>query len=360
MVYNESMTIEYILEFVLALAILIITHELGHFLACRLLKVEVEEFGVGLPPRAMRLFRLGGTEFTLNWLPFGGFVRPKGENDPHVAGGLAAAKPAVRIGVALAGPLANLFLAVITYAVMAFLVGEPDPKRAGQVLIQGVQANSPAYVAGLQLGDLILAINHTPVNSPSQAREIIYQNLDQPVVIQYRRGETVASVTLTPLSSRTPQQGATGIQLGIPTRPIPAWKAAKYGFQFTYHHIAFLIQSVGRLLTGQLASENAQLVGPIGMGRLYVDVRENAPVAGAIPLLDVLTFLTNVTVTLAVLNLLPVPALDGGRVLLALPELFFRKRLNPRIETALITTTLLLLLGFMLLVSLQDVLVAMR
>src|SRR4030043_1422295 len=109
------MTFQLIVEFIFALGALIFIHEFGHFIACKLLKIEVEEFGFGYPPRALKLFTLGGTKFTLNWIPFGGFVRPKGENDPSIAGGMAAASPWKRIAVLLAGPTMNLLTAVILF-----------------------------------------------------------------------------------------------------------------------------------------------------------------------------------------------------------------------------------------------------
>ncbi len=351
-----GMTGQYVFEFVLALAVLIITHEFGHFLACRLFKIEVEEFGIGLPPRLFRLFRLGKTEFTLNWIPLGGFVRPKGENDPSIPGGLAAARPLTRIGVALAGPLANLLLAVFVYAIMIGLVGLPDPQRANVVEVKGVLPDSPAYYAGLQLGDVILSINGEAVHSVEQARDLIYQNLDQPVIVEYQRGNEVLASTMTPLSSRSPQEGATGVHLGAPTRPASFWEAIGHGVRLTYTHIAMLFTLTGQLLTGRLPSSGAEIVGPIGMGRIYVGMRELAPIAGTLRIINVLSFLTNVTITLALLNLLPIPALDGGRVLLALPELILRRRLNPKVETALVASTFLLLLGLMMLVSLQDLL----
>ncbi|HOD05757.1 MAG TPA: site-2 protease family protein, partial [Anaerolineaceae bacterium] len=104
-----------ILEFILALGVLVFLHELGHFLVSRFFKIEIEEFGFGFPPRMVKLFKLGGTDFTINWIPFGAFVRPKGENDPEVSGGLASANPWVRLAVLLGGPVMNLLTGVILF-----------------------------------------------------------------------------------------------------------------------------------------------------------------------------------------------------------------------------------------------------
>src|SRR3990172_323177 len=151
-----------IAQFVGALAALIIIHELGHFFASRLLGVEVEEFGLGFPPRILTLFTAGGTRFSLNLIPLGGFVRPKGENDPSVPGGLAAASPWVRLAVVSAGPLANLAVGVILYALIFARVGMPI---TNQVLVVEVAENSPAQQAGLLPGDLIVRVNEVEVDS---------------------------------------------------------------------------------------------------------------------------------------------------------------------------------------------------
>src|SRR4030042_2767211 len=117
------MTIQLIIEFVIALAMLIFIHEFGHFVVCKLLGIEVEEFGFGYPPRALTLFERGGTKFTLKWLPLGGFVRPKGENDPTIPGGMASANQWKRIAVLLAGPMMNLLSAVILFIVISGIIG---------------------------------------------------------------------------------------------------------------------------------------------------------------------------------------------------------------------------------------------
>lgn len=145
-----------LLQFIAVLASMIMLHELGHFAACRLFGVEVEEFGFGFPPRITKLFTLRGTEYTLNWIPLGGFVKPRGESQPEVEGGLAASSPLVRIGVYIAGPLMNLLAAVIIYAVIISQLGIPD---GSVVQIGDIVSNSPASEAGLMVGDTILSIN---------------------------------------------------------------------------------------------------------------------------------------------------------------------------------------------------------
>src|SRR4030066_951805 len=136
------MTIQLIIEFVIALAILIFIHEFGHFVVCKLLKSEVEEFGFGYPPRALTLFERGGTKFTLNWLPLGGFVRPKGENDPTIPGGMASANPWKRIAVLLAGPTMNLLTAALLFIAIYGIIGSLPDRNTVQV--GDIAPNSPA------------------------------------------------------------------------------------------------------------------------------------------------------------------------------------------------------------------------
>src|SRR5512138_3190669 len=165
------MTALNILIFVLVFGGMVIVHELGHFIAARLVKVEVEEFGIGLPtPGAITLFTWQGTRFTLNWLPLGGFVRPKGENDPNIPGGLAAASPWKRLIVLFAGPLMNLLAAVLIYTLIFSRVGVPDTTK---VLIASVTPGSPAAAAGFQDGDIFVSGNGKSINSYDTLRAII-------------------------------------------------------------------------------------------------------------------------------------------------------------------------------------------
>src|SRR5512141_2151962 len=154
-----------LLIFVAVFAAVVFIHEFGHFIVARLLKVEVEEFGFGLPPRILTLFNWKGTRFTLNWLPIGGFVRPKGENDPTVVGGLAAANPWTRLAVLVAGPTMNLLLGVLVFSILFLQIGVPDYT---QVQIGDVLAGSPAAQAGIQLNDIVLDANGIGIHDPTQ------------------------------------------------------------------------------------------------------------------------------------------------------------------------------------------------
>src|SRR4030067_409180 len=133
-----------IVVFVLFIGALVFGSAFGHFVAARALGVEVDEFVLGFPPRLATLFTAGRTRFTLNAIPLGGFVRPAGEDDPDVPGGLASARKAVRARVVLAGPAANVFLAFVAFAA-AFKFAAPDPDR---VLITGIVAGSPGGAGG--------------------------------------------------------------------------------------------------------------------------------------------------------------------------------------------------------------------
>ncbi len=196
------MTVQTILEFAVALIALIILHEFGHFIACRLFHVDVEEFGLGLPsPRPIVLFESGGTKFTFNWLLLGGFVRPKGENDPSVPGGLAAASPWKRICVFLAGPLMNLTVGVVLYAMLFARYGYPDaiPNQV-QIFVPTGQdfIDSPANQAGLQSCDIITNINGQMATDYETVSSVVEANRGKLTTITYLRQGKSAEVTLTP------------------------------------------------------------------------------------------------------------------------------------------------------------------
>jgi regulator of sigma E protease len=225
------------LIFVAVFAGVVLTHEFGHFLVGRLFKVEIDEFGVGLPPRMLTLFHWQGTAFTLNWLPLGGFNRFKGENDPNVAGGLAASSPWVRLAVLLAGPSMNLVAGVLVYSLLFTQIGLPD---FNSVKIYDVTPNSPAEQAGLKANDIILSAAGQPINNDTQLRSLIQAHLDQPLQLTVQRGDQTLQFSAVPLSSRSATEGALGILPGAPFVPAKSWFASRGPLPRLEGHLRFL------------------------------------------------------------------------------------------------------------------------
>jgi len=352
------------LIFVGVFAAVVLIHEFGHFLAARLFKVDVEEFGFGLPPRAMKLFKWKGTDFTLNWLPLGGFVRPKGENDPNVEGGLAASSPWVRLGVLFAGPAMNLLAGVLVNSILFAQVGVPDMTR---VMLYDVSPNSPASRAGLQANDFILSVDGQPVNGDDEFRSLIQAHLDQSMQITVKRGDETVELTATPLSSRSADEGALGILPGPPMVPAESFlQAVPYGAQYTYAQIRQIISLPVMLIRNQLSPEEGRFIGLKGIYDLFgqavsrdVQSRETTPPTSTTPAPIeptnfTLQIIASLTLTLGILNLLPFPALDGGRIIFVLPELILHKRVPPELENVVHAVGFALIIIFMLYINAMD------
>jgi regulator of sigma E protease len=356
------------LIFVAVLAVAIFIHEFGHFIVARLLKVEVEEFGFGLPPRIMTLCHYKGTEFTLNWLPIGGFVRPKGENDPNVPGGLAAASPWTRLAVLLAGPSMNLLLGVVVFSILFFQVGVPDFTK---VQIGDVVPASPAEQAGLKANDLIVAANGVAIHDTTQLHDIIYASLDKPVQFTLRRGGQTINLSATPSSTRPQSQGALGISMGpVMVQSGSVIESLQYGSLAVYQQARQLVLLPAQMIRGS-APQDARLSGLKGIYDLFnlavssdVQSRESpppasttpsAPAGGAqTPTYFTLQLIGILTISLGVLNLFPFPALDGGRILFIWPELILRRRVPAQWENGIHAAGMAVLLLFMLYVNVMD------
>jgi regulator of sigma E protease len=364
------------LIFVLAFGGMIIIHELGHFIAARLVNVEVEEFGIGLPtPGAITLFTWKGTRFTLNWLPLGGFVRPKGENDPNVEGGLAAAAPWKRLVVLFAGPLMNLITAVLIIGViisrMGGVINSPAiDSTSGRILITEVVPNSPASLAGLLMGDVLISANGLPLADTAVLDSVVRSNADLPTVFTVDRAGKQIQLTITPRMNE--QAGRPMIGVGfcagceyqsIKTLP----EIAQFSLRFTGSQIYSLITLPVRLIQGTIPAEQGRLVGMKGifdiMGQSVsndVEVaRTNAasPSAASNPFnqpVQTLFILASLSISLGVFNLFPFPALDGGRIIFVLPELLFHRRVPHQFENLVHGLGMTLLLALMIYVNVKD------
>jgi regulator of sigma E protease len=352
-----------LIVFLLALGGMIFVHELGHFIAARWAGIEVEEFGLGLPSyKIATLFKWQGTEFTVHALLLGGFIRPKGENDPNVPGGLASANPWKRLVVLFAGPMMNLITAIVVFSFLISFEGVPVP---GSIQIDSVSDNSPAQQAGMQADDILLAINGQNVTEVSEAIAIIKNNLDQPVEMLVDRNGEKVTITATPLSTRKASEGALGVGLGYPTRPATFIESVSGGFMVTGIQAATIVYLPIALIQGAIAPADARFIGFKGIFDMFdVAVEEDvtsrqevaAAPAGAAPQPTnwTLNLIGVLSISLGVMNLLPIPALDGGRILFTLPEILFRKRIPQQWENTVNGIAMLMLIVLMLFVNIMD------
>jgi regulator of sigma E protease len=351
------------LVFILAFGGMVLIHEFGHFIAARLCKIEVDEFGIGLPtPGAITLFKWQGTRFTLNWLPLGGFVRPKGENDPNVPGGLAAASPWKRLIVLFAGPLMNLLAAILIYSLIFNRVGVPDATR---VLVTSVSDNSPAAQAGFKMDDIFISGNGQPIHNYDELRAIVDANANKPVTFLVDRKGQQVELTTTPQMNDEAKRVMIGVGLGVPFKPAASpLETLDLGARYTYLSVRGLISLPAQMLRGTLNSDQSRLVGLKGIYDIMhqtvshdVQASENPAPASTDPLdqpVRTLELIASLSISLGIFNLFPFPALDGGRIIFVLPELIFRKRVSPQVENLIHGMGMAVLLLLMIYINVMD------
>ncbi len=345
-----------IIQFILVLGVLIFAHEFGHYIMSKIFKIEVEEFGFGFPPKIVKLFTFQETDFTLNAIPFGAFVRPKGENDPEVAGGMAAANPWKRLGVLFGGPVMNLLVGFVLFTILFIRLGVPDPKI---VQIQDIVKNSPAQTAGILPGDQIDTAGGVSVTSMESIQKVIQNNLGKEISIGLTRNGVSVTVSVTPRLDPPEGEGPLGIVMTNPTRMISVWESIPMAAQSVAELSKQTVLTPIRLIRGELKGDNARVVGPIGIFSIYRIANERDVEAQSSPTPQptaaVLTFVAYISVALGITNLLPLPALDGGRIIFVIPELLFRKRVPAKYENVVHMFGFIALLLLMAIITMQDI-----
>ncbi len=399
----------YLLAAIPVFGICVLIHELGHFLTAKWAGIRVEEFGLGLPPRLVgfRKRASGGWEviwfggprsaedeygrekqspfsgasggvsvpstdapeqhrtiYSINWLPIGGFVRMPGENgdpsdeDGHYDHGSFAAKTAgKRIIVLVAGVTMNVILAMVLF-MFAFGAGKPlIPPQVGTIV-----AGSPAQAAGLKAGDTFVSLNGQSVH---EWGDIV--TTTQTIVGQHRNDKTVAIVvvarhagqqttfttTVNALVNPAQGHGAMGITVtnNVTLIKYPFWQAPYRGAVETVNVTGQFMTGIGQMITGAV---KPQLIGPVGIVQLTGQVAQSVPSQGWWYILS-LTAILNLN--LAIVNILPFPALDGGRIFLILVELLRGgKRLKPEVEGIINLAGMAILLTLMVVITVSDVL----
>ena len=350
-----------VIKFVAALGVLIFLHEFGHYIFAKLFKIEVEEFGFGFPPRLVKLFRIGETDFTINWIPFGAFVRPKGENDPAIPGGMAAAAPWKRFFILIGGPLFNIITAILLFSTVFSI--ETAPMRS-VISIMSVEAGSPAEMAGFKVNDQLVSAQNESISDTFAVKRIVRANQGKEMTVVYRRGNQEFTTTVTPRANPGPNQGALGIGMGNPSVTVNWIQAIPYAAYEVFYQAKMLVMMPGMLMRGEIAPADARVVGPVGMESLFnvvgqADQKAQAENPGSLPLLT-MNFLAVISAALGITNLLPLPALDGGRIIFVLPEMLFRKRVPAEMENTVHLVGFAALLILMVVITAQDIINPMQ
>ena len=364
------------------LVVLVVVHELGHAIVARRNGVVVEEFGIGFPPRAWKKKLKNGVLFSLNWLPLGGYVKLKGEHDSaRGKGTYGQASFWVKTKILLAGVAVNWLVAALLFGVIS-LWGLPklfsdqvvlpfdNNVTYSPLIIQQVGEGSPAEDAGLKPGDEITQLNDQKIVTASQISDATKSLAGQEVIIRYERaGETRSTIAQLNSADEAIDGGYLGVASGQSETINATWSAPILGIatagQMTYEVIGGLGETVAKLFSGffgqfaasdetrvearqDLTKVGESVAGPIGiLGVIFPSVLE----AG---LTQILLLAAIISLTLAVMNMLPIPALDGGRWFTMTIFRLLRKDLTKEREESIQVIGFLILMALMILVTWSD------
>jgi regulator of sigma E protease len=352
-----------ILIFVGILIGLIVVHEVGHFVVAKLTRVRVMEAGLGYPPRIWgKEFR--GTIYSINLIPLGGFVRMLGEEDPSDPASLAAKPAWVRLLVLGAGSAMNFALPFVLFTI-SFMIARDVP--VGLTQIAEVMDGSPAAEAGLQEGDVIFDINGHEVRNVQEVGTQIRLNLGETLTMRVRSGTEFKEVpvyarwsppTYIDAEGNEARQGPTGIMIRAlhpgmtESESFPLWEAFPKSIETTFQVLTLARNEVVSWFKGGGAPKVA---GPVGIAQVTGEVVEEG---GYRPLLD---FAALLSINLAIINILPLPMLDGGRIMFVLLEVVRRgKRVAPEKEALVHFIGLALILTLAVVIAYFDVVRVLR
>lgn len=343
-----------ILTFLVIIIVLILAHEIGHLVAAKSTGITVEEFGLFYPPR-LASFKWRGTIYSINAIPLGGFCKMAGEEDPDVPGSLASKNTAVKLLALGAGSLMNFLLPIVLFSI-AFMIPHNEVTE-GSVKILEVSENSPAAMAGIVPGDMVISIDGKDVSSSSDVSRYIQMNLgtDMEMTLLHENG-TTETVSVVPRWKPPEDEGSVGIMpmtegAVIDEVSYPFWKAIPKGFTSCIETFVLFKNGIISMAIGAIPF---QVAGPVGIAQATGEIAR----AGMSPLLEFSAFLS---MNLAIVNLFPLPALDGGRIAFVLLQWVRRgKRISPKTEGWVHVIGFALLMVFFLAVTFQDIIRIIR
>lgn len=356
-----------ILIFLAVLFVLILVHEFGHFITAKWSKMRVDEFAIGFPPRVASWTK-GETTYALNLLPIGGYVKIYGENGedaetPDTPRAFSHRPKHLQAIVLVAGVTMNILLAFVLYAstyMIGVAVAVPEEERSAtsELVVGSILPDGPASEAGLRPGDRIRSLTSGSDEAtlvPSSIARFINEREGQTLTVQYERANESHTISVVPRmidvngEDARPRVGfVTGL---IEMREYPFMEAVKLGAEDTWSGAARITVGVGQLLgkavTGQASMQD--VTGPIGIAGMVGD-------ASRFGITALMTFTAFISLNLAVINLLPIPALDGGRLLVVLIEAIIRRPLNQTFIARMNLVGFAFLMLIMLTVTVGDIL----
>lgn len=330
----------------LIFGLIVLIHELGHFLFARKAGITVEEFAIGMGPKVVGK-EIGGTLWSIRAVPFGGFCKMLGEDDAVEEEGSYSSKSIwQRFQVIFAGPFFNFILAFVFAAIVLSMIGSV-PRT-----ISSVEEGSPAMEAGLLPGDVVVGYNGRAVLAQKELQ--IYMNHELPAVVelQVKRDGKKMSFEIEPFFD---EQGLYRVGIGFEriyfTNPLEVIKQAAVEVVL---QVRLVIYSLGQLISGEFAAEDVS--GPVGIiGAVSESYEESLEYGFRVVFLNIASLIILLSANLGVMNLLPIPALDGGRLTFILVEAVRGKPMDPEKEGYIHFIGFVLLMGLMVLILFNDI-----
>lgn len=358
-----------ILTFIVILAILVLVHEFGHFIVAKKSGIKVTEFGLGFPPRLWSITK-GETTYSINAVPFGGFVKIFGENPdeesisgPENSRSIVNKNPFIQVAVLIAGVTFNVIFAWLLISI-GFMSGLPTPSdgyegpgtvKNIQLVITNTLPDSPASKAGIKPGDTILNVQSEQYETKSVTPEIVSNFIEahgrNGVNLDILRGKEHISVPVKAVEGVVAGQFAIGVAMeNIGTLQLPFQYALLQGGKATVNQFEEIGMGIFKFLRQVFVGQGnlSQVTGPVGIVGLVGDVTH-------LGFVYLLTFTAIISLNLAVINLLPFPALDGGRIVIVIIEAIIRRKISPNVVNIINGAGFVVLIGLMVVVTIHDV-----